>query len=30
MWNSAGCGIISDVVGDMFHGVPVGDGVYKV
>jgi hypothetical protein len=25
-----GCGVVSNVVGDMFHGVPIGDGVYKV
>jgi hypothetical protein len=25
-----GCGVVSDVVGDMFHGVLIGDGVYKV
>jgi hypothetical protein len=24
------CGVVFGVVDDMFHGVPIGDGVYKV
>jgi hypothetical protein len=26
----ARCGVVSSVANDMFHGVPIGDGVYKV
>jgi hypothetical protein len=26
----ARCGVVYGVAGDMFHGVPIGDGVYKV
>ncbi len=24
------CGVVFGVVDDMFHGVPIGDGLYKV
>ncbi len=25
-----GCGVVFGVANDMFHGVPIGNGVYKV